>query len=65
MSDLLSSADVAAVAGVTPAAIRAAIKAGRIKVAMTTAGGIRLIRRSEAERFARDREKRLAASGIA
>jgi hypothetical protein len=41
----------------TPAAVRAAARAGRIRVAIQTASGQRLFERSELERFQATRNK--------
>lgn len=59
---LLSTADAARILDLTPNAVRAAAKTGRLKVAQETVGGIRLFRRSDVEAFAKAREERLAAA---
>jgi|PlaIllAssembly_1097288.scaffolds.fasta_scaffold1273658_1 hypothetical protein len=61
-SDLLTPADAARIAGVTPATIRQAARSGRLPTTARTAGGIHLFVRKDAERFAEDRKRKLAAS---
>lgn len=62
---LLSTADAARVLDLTPNAVRAAAKTGRLKVAQETVGGIRLYRHADVLEFKREREKRLAAMAAA
>lgn len=54
----LTTADVARIAGVTPAAVRALSNRGRLEVATVTAGGIRLYTLATAQRYAEERETR-------
>jgi hypothetical protein len=56
-TDFLLSADAARIVGVTPASIREAALAGRLVVAATTAGGVRLFRSADVEAFRRQRAK--------
>lgn len=60
---LFTKSGAAQIAKVTPAAITAAAKAGRLAVAMTTANGIRLFRREDVLAYARNRRcrRRMAA----
>lgn len=57
---LLSTADAARILDLTPNAVRAAAKTGRLRVAQETVGGIRLYRLSDVEEF-KQRRERLAA----
>ena len=64
--DLMTAGDAARIVGLTPAGVRWAAKDGRLQVARTTPGGVRLFDRVEVERFRRERETRrlgLARSG--
>jgi excisionase family DNA binding protein len=54
MSDLLTSADAARILGVVPATVRQLEKGGKLP-AQRTPGGVRLFRRSDVERLARER----------
>jgi hypothetical protein len=56
MSMYLLSADVARLLGVTPAAVREAAISGRLSIAATTRGGVRLFDKVAVERFRRERE---------
>lgn len=58
---LLQSAEVAALAGVVPDAIRRAAREGRIAVAQTTGRGLQLFTRDAARAFIATREARLKA----
>jgi DNA-binding transcriptional MerR regulator len=58
MGEFLLTADVARLVGVTPAAVRAAAISGRLAVAATSEGGVRLFRRTDVEQFCREREKK-------
>ncbi len=58
--DLLSTADAARILGVVPATVRQLERNGRLP-AIRTAGGIRLFRRADVERFARERALRQVA----
>ena len=55
---LYASADVAKLANLTPAAIRAAAVAGRITPVAVTAGGIRLYSQDAVDSFLRARQRR-------
>ena len=57
---LMTAGGAAKVAGVTPAAIRAAIKTGRLPVAMTVSG-IRLLNLKAVQAYAAQRQHRKAA----
>lgn len=63
MSELLTSSEFGRELDppLTPAAVRAAEKAGRIKAAVKTAGGQRLFDRHELERFQAERASKAAA----
>lgn len=63
MENLLTVADVARLADLTPDAVRLAETAGRIRAAGRTAGGTRLFCRAEAERFAAVTRRRRDARG--
>ena len=58
MSQFLSTADAARILGVTPAAIRAMERAGRLPAAGRTRSGIRLFRHSDVQRAAKRRISR-------
>jgi hypothetical protein len=60
----LLAADVARLAGITPAAVRAAAISGRLAVAATSERGVRLFRRSDVERFCRERERAKKTGGM-
>jgi DNA-binding transcriptional MerR regulator len=55
---LLSTCDVAKLAGVTPEAVRQWARAGRLPVAVQSESGMRMYRRADAERLIRARRKR-------
>jgi len=57
MKALLAAADAAKLLGVTPNTVRLMMRHGQLEVAMTTPGGIRLVRRATVERLARARMK--------
>ena len=58
--EFLTSSDVSKLGGgnPTPAAVRAAANAGRLPVAATTPGGVRLFRREAVLRFLKERAER-------
>jgi hypothetical protein len=60
---LLTTAEVARALEpeLTPAAVRAAARDGRLRPAVVTAGGLRLFARTEVERFQLERTKRAAS----
>lgn len=58
MSAILATADVARILNVTCASVRAYERKGQLR-ADRTAGGIRLFKRSEVERFRRERNEGL------
>jgi DNA-binding transcriptional MerR regulator len=58
MGKFLLTADVARLVGLTPAAVREAADSGRLAVAETSEGGVRLFRREDVERFCRERAKK-------
>lgn len=51
-----TSADAARVLGVTPAAVRAMAKAGRLPVALRTESGIQLFSTTDVERVRQERQ---------
>ncbi len=53
----MTCSEVGRIVGLTPAAIRAAERSGRIRAALKTAGGLRLFEPAEVKRFARARAK--------
>ncbi len=57
--EFLTPADVARLAGVVPATIIFAAKAGRIPVAARTKNGMRLFRARDGQTFARERAARM------
>jgi excisionase family DNA binding protein len=56
-AEYLTSAGAGRLLGVTPGAIRAATDRGRLKVAATASGGLRLYRREDVERYAAARTR--------
>ena len=56
LEPLLTAGDAAKVCQCVPATIIQAANAGRLPVATRTAGGVRLFRREDVERFKADRE---------
>jgi len=58
MGELLTTAEFAREDGRTPAAIRAAARAGRIRVAVQTSSGQRLFTREELERVLAERARK-------
>ena len=56
-AELLMTADVAKLAGVTPAAVRQWAETGRLKAAVRTVSGVRLYERGEVERLIAQRRK--------
>jgi hypothetical protein len=58
MAELLTTAEVARELDLTPAAVRAAARGGRIGIAMQTASGQRLFAREELERVKAERATR-------
>lgn len=62
MTRYLSSADAARMLGVTPAAVRAMAKRGRLAVAVKTDGGIQLFTVEEVQRVLQKRRAILAAA---
>lgn len=61
----LETADVARLAGVTPATIREAARAGILKVAALTSRGSRLFRTEDAEDYSRQHGRSPARDGMA
>lgn len=57
VAEYLTPGDAAQILGLSPAGVRLAADEGRLKVAATTAGGIRLFLRDDVERFKRERAK--------
>ena len=55
MSEFMLAAEVARLVGLTPAAVRAAAKSGRLAVAETTDSGVRLFRKDDVEAYLKDR----------
>ena len=64
MEQLLTAADAARILGVVPATVRVMALSGRLPVAAMTEGGIRLFRREDVERLARERGPRRAPDRI-
>jgi DNA-binding transcriptional MerR regulator len=60
VESLMQTADVASLAGVTPDAIRRAVREGRLRVATITGRGIQLYRPADIEDYIRAREARRA-----
>jgi lipid-binding SYLF domain-containing protein len=63
METYLESADIARVEGITTAAVRLAVAAGKITVAAVTARGTRLFRRADVEAYSKERRERLVGRG--
>lgn len=61
MDHLLTAADAARILNVVPATVRVMALSGRLPVAATTEGGIRLFRREDVERLARERDHQTPA----
>jgi hypothetical protein len=57
LDSFLTSADVAKILGLTPAAVRAAARDGRLRIAGNAGSRIRLFRREDVERFGRMRAR--------
>ena len=62
MPRYLTSADAARQLGVTPSAVRAMARTGRLVVAVKTDGGIQLFEMEEVQRVCNERRKILAAA---
>jgi hypothetical protein len=60
MQQLMESADVGRVLGVTPAAVRALVKSGRLASAVCTPRGVRLFDAAVVERLRVERASRAA-----
>jgi DNA-binding transcriptional MerR regulator len=60
--ELLESADVARILGLTPTAIRVYGSQGRLRAAAVTPRGSRLYRRRDVERFAAQRKQAASAA---
>ena len=57
----LTAADAAQILGVTPATVRQMAQRGKLRVAATTVGGIRLFDLKEVRRMEQERQKRQEA----
>lgn len=64
MVELMTTAEVARELNLTPAAVRAAARGGRIGVECVTASGQRLFARDELERVKSERAAKHAASRV-
>jgi DNA-binding transcriptional MerR regulator len=62
--DFLMSADVARLLDITPATVRDAANAGRLKVAATTPQGVRLFLREDVEAWRVVRDQRRGATPV-